>query len=171
MSTKNPIDHLTIKGFKSIQNLNQFHLNRLNVLIGANGVGKSNFVSYFRMLGEMVDLRLQKWTANQGSADRIVSFGVKETKSVQSFIEFGLNGYKFELEPTIDGGFSFSSEQLFFNGPYFGKKWIPLGSGHTEAKLQEKFKSAKKTMLRIIATTPLRAGRSSTFMTPVTLLA
>jgi predicted ATPase len=144
MSTKNSIDKLTIKGFKSIKDLDRLRLYRLNVLIGANGVGKSNFVSYFRMLSEMMELHLQKWTTNQGSADRIVSFGVKETSKVESFIEFGLNGYKFELEPTVDGGFSFASEKLFYDGPYYGKKWIPLGSGHTEAKLNEQYKSSKK---------------------------
>jgi predicted ATPase len=77
MSTKYPINRLTIKGFKSIQSLDRLRLGSLNVLIGANGAGKSNFVSYFRMLGEIVESRLQKWTTNQGSADRIVSFGVK----------------------------------------------------------------------------------------------
>ncbi|PIV91685.1 MAG: recombinase RecF [Gallionellales bacterium CG17_big_fil_post_rev_8_21_14_2_50_54_146] len=119
MSTKNSIYRLSIKGFKSIRNLENLQLGRLNVLIGANGAGKSNFVSYFRMLGEMVESRLQLWTTNQGSADRIVSFGIKETKKVESFVEFGLNGYKFELEPTVDGG-------------------------HKEAKLKEKFKSGHK---------------------------
>ncbi|MBS1213644.1 MAG: recombinase RecF [Proteobacteria bacterium] len=144
MTTKNPINQLTIKGFKSIQHLDRFELDDLNVLIGANGAGKSNFVSYFRMLGEMVECRLQKWTTNQGSADRIVSFGVKETNSVESFVRFGLNGYKFELETTLEGDFSFSKETLFFDGPFYGKSWTPLGSGHKEAKLKEKFKSSSK---------------------------
>jgi predicted ATPase len=143
MSAKNSIRKLTIRGFKSIQQLDKFHLGQLNVLIGANGAGKSNFVSYFRMLSEMVESRLQNWTQNQGSADRIVSFGIKETDKVESFIEFGLNGYKFALEPTLDGGFSFSEEKLFFDGPIYGEKWISLGSGHTEAKLKEAFKTAK----------------------------
>ena len=144
MSTKNSIGQLTIKGFKSIQHLDRLHLYSLNVLIGANGAGKSNFVSYFRMLGEMVESRLQKWTTNQGSADRIVSFGVKETAEIASFIEFGLNGYKFEIEPTLEGGFSFANEQLFFDGPLYGPKWISLGSGHKESKLKEEFKSSNK---------------------------
>ncbi len=144
MSTKKSIDRLSIKGFKSIQNLDRLSLYNLNILIGANGVGKSNFVSYFRMLSEMVECRLQKWTTNQGSADRIVSFGVKETKKLQSFVEFGLNGYKFELEPTLEGNFLFAEEQLFYDGPYFGKKWIPLGSGHKESLLKEKMKTANK---------------------------
>ncbi len=144
MNTKKPIDRLTINGFKSIRRLERFKLESLNVLIGANGAGKSNFVSYFRMLGELVEGRLQHWTRQQGSADRIVSFGLKETNQLESFIEFGRNGYQFVLEPTVDGGFSFASEQIYFNGPYFGPKWITIDSGHSEAKLKEKFSTSIK---------------------------
>ena len=139
MSTRNPIEKLTIKGFKSIKDMQKLQLYNLNVLIGANGVGKSNFVSFFRMLGEMLDKRLQIWTKKQGGADRILSFGVKETEKIESYVEFGLNGYKFLLEPTADGGFTFSKESLFFNGPYYGPSWDHLGSGHTEAYLKDTF--------------------------------
>ncbi|MCW1247883.1 AAA family ATPase [Pseudomonas sp. SAICEU22] len=143
MSKKNAIYRLTIKGFKSIKNLDGLELDNLNVLLGANGAGKSSFVSYFRMLGEMMEQRLKKWTTQQGSADRIVSFGVKETQKIESFVKFGLNGYQFELEPTVEGGFVFSNERLFFDGPQFGAEWVPLGSGHQEAKLKEAFDSKK----------------------------
>lgn len=136
MSKKNPINFISIKGFKSIRELDNFRMESLNVLLGANGAGKSSFVSYFRMLSEMVEGRLQVWTAQQGSADRIVSFGVKETSRVESFVRFGLNGYKFALDTAVDGGFVFSDEQLFFDGPRYGPQWIPLGSGHTEAELK-----------------------------------
>lgn len=144
MNAKKPVDRLTIKGYKSIQKLERFGLERLNVLIGSNGAGKSNFVSYFRMLGELVESRLQNWTTHQGSADRILTFGVKTTHTFESFVEFGLNGYKFELEPTVDGGFSFAREQLFFDGPFYGPKWISLGSGHRESKLKDKYKAETK---------------------------
>lgn len=143
MSKKKPISRLTIKGFKSIKDLDGLHLGSLNVLLGANGAGKSSFVSFFRMLGEMMELRLKKWTTQQGSADRIVSFGVKETQKVESFVKFGLNGYRFELEPTVEGDFLFSNEWLFFDGPLYGEQWIPLGSGHKEAKLKEAFDSKR----------------------------
>ena len=141
MSARYPIKQLTIKGFKSIKELNALPLGQLNVLIGANGAGKSNFVSYVRMLHEMMGQRLQRWTRKQASADRIVSFGVKETDAVESFIEFGLNGYRFTIEPTANGGFSFVNELLFFDGPYYGPKWISLGSGHEEAKLKDNTKN------------------------------
>ena len=138
-----PISKLTIEGFKSIKRLDQLELRNLNVLIGANGVGKSNFISYFRMLGEMMGGRLQSWTQKQGSADRIVSYGVKETQRLKSFIEFGLNGYQFELEPTVDGGFVFVDEKLYFNGPFFGEKWIHLSSGLPESTLKKKYENSR----------------------------
>ena len=144
MGTINPINQLTIKGFKSIRDMHELHLYSLNILIGANGVGKSNFVSYFRLLGEMLENRLQLWTTKQGGADRVLTYGVKETQVFSSFVEFGINGYYFDLEPTADGGFTFSREALFFKGPYFGNKWIELGSGHTEPKLKEKCERTSK---------------------------
>ncbi len=143
MSKKTRIDTLTIKGFKSIRSLKNFSLGTLNVLLGANGAGKSSFVSYFSMLSQMMEQRLQKWTTQQGSADRIVSFGIKETTKVESFVTFGLNGYKFELETTVDGDFVFASEKLFFDGPRYGHSWVDLGNGHTESKLKETFLAKK----------------------------
>jgi predicted ATPase len=53
-----PIDEITIKGFKSIRSLEDFKLCPLNILIGANGAGKSNIVSFFSFLHEMVAGRL-----------------------------------------------------------------------------------------------------------------
>lgn len=45
---------LTIKGFKSICSLKEFPLKSLNVIIGANGSGKSNFVEFFSIVSAMM---------------------------------------------------------------------------------------------------------------------
>lgn len=134
MSKKKRISNLTIKGFKSIRNLEDLHLLNLNVLIGGNGVGKSNFVDYFRMLSEMMAGRLQHWTSKQGGADRIVSYGVQETTQLESYVRFDRNGYAFVLEPTVDAGFVFASERLTFEGN-LGDTQQSLGSGHLESRL------------------------------------
>ncbi len=132
------IDRLTIKGFKSIRHLDNFEMRNLNILIGANGTGKSNFISYFRMLGEAVEQRLQYWTREkEGSADRIVSFGIQETTLLESFISFGDNGYEFKLSPTIDGKFVFFSERVLYVGTSKRENWRSLGTGHTEAKIKD----------------------------------
>jgi len=44
------LSEVTIKGFKSIKKLSNFRMRRTNILIGANGSGKSNFVDFFKML-------------------------------------------------------------------------------------------------------------------------
>jgi predicted ATPase len=139
------IHHLTINGFKSIRRLEQFKLHDLNILIGSNGSGKSNFVSYFRMLAEMVEGRLQLWVSQQGGADRILSFGVKNTPSFESSIEFGVNGYKFALAPTINGGLSFVTERIYFEGEHKTRDgyWYTIGSGHNEANIKNEIKKRK----------------------------
>lgn len=135
------IKWLTIKGFKSIRSLEKFELNNLNVLIGANGVGKSNFVGYFKMLHELVEGRLKVWTSKQGGADRVLSYGVKETSSFISAIRFGDNGYSAELIPTADSAFTFNMEKLYFHGPYYGITEPSLGNGHSESNLRKEAKS------------------------------
>lgn len=46
---------LTVSGYKSIKELHDFKLNNLNVLIGANGAGKSNFISVFHLLNAIYE--------------------------------------------------------------------------------------------------------------------
>lgn len=71
MGTTNPIRELSISGFKSIKRLDKLRLESLNVLLGANGAGKSNFVSYFGLLREILGNHLQVWTSKQGGAGGI----------------------------------------------------------------------------------------------------
>lgn len=47
------VKSLSVSGYKSIKELTNFELRNLNVLIGANGAGKSNFISLFRLLNEI----------------------------------------------------------------------------------------------------------------------
>lgn len=135
------ISRLTIKGFKSIRSLDQLDLNSLNVLIGSNGAGKSNFISFFRMLHALVEERLQLWVAKQGGADRIVSFGIKETPQIEISIRFGDNGYDLVLEPDAEGGFIFAGETLYSKGSYDGVAQPRQGSGHKESRLRREAES------------------------------
>lgn len=132
------IKKLTIEGFKSIRKLEDFPLNALNVLIGANGAGKSNFVGFFRLLREMIEQRLQVTLATvEGGADACLYLGPKITPQLTAKLYFGDNGYEFSLAPTPDNRFVFAEETAVFyrdGRPYL----IPsLGSGHAEANLKE----------------------------------
>ncbi|MCV3501690.1 AAA family ATPase, partial [Campylobacter lari] len=56
------LNNITIKGYKSIKDLSEFELKNLNILIGANGAGKSNFISVFKMLNALFNKNLQFYT-------------------------------------------------------------------------------------------------------------
>jgi predicted ATPase len=131
------IKKLTIEGFKSIRKLEDFELRAVNVLIGANGAGKSNFVSFFRLLREMIEQRLQVTLATtEGGADACLYLGPKITPQFAAKLYFGDNGYEFSLVPTLDNRLIFAEETaiMYRDGrPYL----IPLGSGHSEAHLKE----------------------------------
>lgn len=45
----NYLNRIELQNFKSIRELD-LELGNLNILIGANGAGKSNFVNFFKML-------------------------------------------------------------------------------------------------------------------------
>jgi AAA15 family ATPase/GTPase len=144
-----PIEHLTIKGFKSIKNLERFPLGKLNVLIGANGSGKSNFISYFLMMNELLNGRLRLWTAKQGGADRVVSFGAGETDSIESTVEFSNGSYYFRLETTAGNKFSFAEENVSCAGGKIGDKLL-FGVGHEESMLKKRL-SQKKDKTKVSA--------------------
>jgi len=79
------ISKLTIKGYKSIRNLENFELRNINILIGPNGAGKSNFVSFFEFLQA---ISKEKGAPNfyiqkKGGADKFLYLGPKVTKSIK----------------------------------------------------------------------------------------
>lgn len=110
------IDKITLKGFKSIESLEAFNLNKLNVLIGANGAGKSNFVDFFRMLRSFADMRFQQYVTEEGGGDAFFFHGPKVTPRIESRIEFGVNAYEFTLQPTANGLVQITNERVEYSG-------------------------------------------------------
>lgn len=142
------VKRLTIEGFKSIRKLENFELRPLNVLIGANGAGKSNFVEFFHILHELVEKRLQVAIGTAGGTDSFLHLGPKETKQILGKVCFGIGwdyGYEFTLVPAADGRLLLADETLVFaneavdlSGPLPHR--VLLDSGHTEAKLKDRWR-------------------------------
>lgn len=142
------IKKLTIEGFKSIKKLKDFELRSLNVLIGANGAGKSNLVEFFRLLRELAERRLQVFIGAAGGADAYLHLGPKVTRQVVGKVGFSDGGsYEFGLVPTVDNRFVFSDETTVFtedmvlangaNASGGTPERVSLGSGHAETELGE----------------------------------
>lgn len=128
------LSKLTVRGFKSICALEDFELGQLNVLIGANGAGKSNFISLFKMLAEMMEGRLQLYVQDQDGPDRLLFSGRKLTKKLEAEFYFDFNGYLISLQPAGEK-LVFSREDTYFTGQLVKNVTHSLGTGHTEALL------------------------------------
>ena len=109
-----PIDWISVEGFRSIERLERLPLGPINVLIGANGAGKSNFISVFALLRALRLGRVDEYVARSGGADRNLHFGAKATKRMSIAFSFG-GGDETHLatfEPTDDDKLLLRSESI-----------------------------------------------------------
>ena len=139
------LSSLLIEGYKSIEHC-ELQMGSLNVLIGANGAGKSNFISFFRLIATLLDQRLQSLVSKAGGPDAMLHFGRKKTPHLKGELFFGNNGYKFELEPTNDNRMMFSREALWWN--VNGDNGV--SSGHFESRAEEHHSRIKQYTLPIM---------------------
>ena len=75
------LTRMKIKGFKSIGALD-LEIGNINILLGANGSGKSNFLSLFVFLRNLATERLESYVQEQGGANALLHFGSKRTEKL-----------------------------------------------------------------------------------------
>jgi predicted ATPase len=100
------LESIFIQGYKSFREL-ELPLAPVNVLIGANGSGKSNFIGMFKMLHRMMNGELQLHVAQTGGADQVLHYGRKVTEEMILRLWFRraetlANGYECHLKPAED---------------------------------------------------------------------
>jgi predicted ATPase len=134
------LDRIKITNYKSIRDLD-LELSDLNVFIGANGSGKSNFIGAFKFLNHLIEGNLQTYTASQGGADIILHFGRKHSEDISFSLSFnnGVNGYECRLAAGAEDNFFFIKEIAWFhNKAYPNPLMESLGRGHLESKISAK---------------------------------
>lgn len=142
---KNRLDTITLKGFKTIRELDNFSPGPLTVLIGPNGAGKSNFISFFRMLSWMLAEpdHLQTHVAEQGGASRLLHDGPAVTPQIEATLTIespsGENQYDFRLFHAAGDTLIFAQERYRFSRrdhPGGGvARWSETGAGHRAPQL------------------------------------
>ncbi|MBF0133439.1 MAG: AAA family ATPase [Magnetococcales bacterium] len=134
------IKKLSISGCKSIRDLKEFELRDLNIIIGANGTGKSNLVQVFQLLVAMTRKNLQKFILENGGADNFLHNGLKNTPAIRIELEFashsdyaqGPNFYRFELTPTVEETFLVREERK-----HGTTSWRSYGPPSPESRLHD----------------------------------
>ncbi len=81
------LNKISLEGYKSIRQCRDLQLEKLNVLIGANGSGKSNFLSFFKLLYFEMRGALQEFIGRNGGRDSLLHFGAKVTHHITAELE------------------------------------------------------------------------------------
>ncbi len=145
----NTLRKLTLKGFKSIKEID-LELNPLNVLIGANGAGKSNLISFFKMINEMMAGRFQHYIGISGRAQSFLHFGSKVTLQIEAKLEFevenGVDTYSLRLFHAAADTLIFAEETLsYLETSGDSPRVDDLGAGHQETNINKAIEEEKQT--------------------------
>jgi predicted ATPase len=141
----NRLTRLKLSGWKTIKDLPELTLRPLNVLIGANGAGKSNLISFFRLLNWMTPSPggLQVYVSKYGGANALLHDGAAATPQIKAALELeterGINNYEMRLVHAAPDTLIFADERYRFS-PHdapTGAEWRSLGAGQREARLVE----------------------------------
>lgn len=124
------LSRISIAGYKSIKKCS-LELNSINVLIGSNGSGKSNFISAFTLLQSVLREELQLYTQKSG-VNSLFFNGRKTTDEIYFEAFFDNNSYGFYLMPTDDNRVIFRKE---FYG--WGSYESTVSTAHEESKWEK----------------------------------
>jgi predicted ATPase len=124
---------VVVEGFTSIRSA-EVALNDVNVLVGANGAGKSNLIRALGLLGRIIDGELGLYVGLSGGASALLNADLANPRRIHLQVEFDAGIYTAELIPAAGDTLIFSYEafaQLGWDG------LENLGRGGRESVLAE----------------------------------
>lgn len=117
MDKRSRLKEIKISGYKSLGTDTQpisLKMDTLNIIIGANGAGKSNFISFFQMLANMMTGALQIYVGKNGTSESLLQFGSKRTKMISASLVFEnkifTDTYEFSLVKAVNDTLIFAEE-------------------------------------------------------------
>jgi predicted ATPase len=142
---------IEISGYKSIGSEGQsIEFGDITVLLGANGAGKSNLVSFFKLLNSMTTGDLQVFIGQQGYAESLLHYGAKTTPIINVKLIFedeksNTDTYDFILEHASGDTLIFTRENITRQEHQKAKPFeINLGAGYKDSRLPETAKSKEE---------------------------
>ncbi len=97
-------------------------------------MGKSNFISFFKLVNNIYEQRLQQYSLKTGS-DSLLYYGRKQTAQIKGYLGFGDNAYEFVLQPNDSGGMFISEEESIYYPNLY--KPIPKNPAFSYRNVQE----------------------------------
>jgi predicted ATPase len=137
------LTNINLKGYKSIDlNGQDIPIGDITILLGANGSGKSNLISFFKMLNYIMTGALQKYIGDSGFADSLLYYGSKKTSRLVADVTFSdsksKDNYVFSLSHAAGDTLIFTEETLIWKNHNSNKPYtIQLDPGLKESGLYE----------------------------------
>ena len=137
------LKRLSLAGYRSYDNdfeKNTMDFQKLNIIIGANGAGKSNLVSFLEMISYMMTRGLRSYVSRQGGGNSLMYFGPKNTDQIRGelLLEDQSGGktdrYSFALELSAANQLFFAEEKMEYQDQRYSAPYVQdFGVGHFEA--------------------------------------
>lgn len=150
------LNNIELKGYKSVNGGGQtLPINDdITVLIGANGVGKSNIVSFFQLLNYAMSGSLQTYIGENGFADAFLYYGSKNTDCIKAKLRFSdeksNNEYAFRLAYAAGDSMIYTEETISFKKKGHGSAFkLTLEAGTKESQLYEAKESIYKDTVNV----------------------
>ena len=155
---RNKIKSLEIRGYKSVSfdNPLSITLGDINILLGANGAGKSNIISFFKMLSYMMSGRFEEYVARTGSNQTFLYFGSKKTPLITAKLKFessqAYDEYSFTLTTATPNRLIIKDETITYERKdnKYTPKTIQLKSNFTESGLVDRKDKIAMTIRNIL---------------------
>jgi predicted ATPase len=110
------MEKIVIQGYKSIKDV-EINFTPINILIGSNGSGKSNFLSFFEFLNNLYERKLAKYVALRGGENKMLHKGKEITSKISAQITFEEDVYSFEITAGDEGFIVTEETILHLNDP------------------------------------------------------
>jgi predicted ATPase len=161
--TMQMLKRIRVAGWKSIKN-QTVDLTPLTVVIGANGAGKSNLLSLFKLLNAMFanTPAFRNYVGQNGYADSLLQYGSRVTPVAEMELVFGTDTgeitYFVRWAAAAGGTLIFTEERVEFHRTGSTKPFVvDLGAGHPETNLLKSADDGNQTS--IVALRLLRSCR------------
>lgn len=153
------LSKIKISGYKSYGAIysDDIFLRDVNIIIGANGAGKSNFISFLEMIAYIASGGLDKFVAQNGFSNSLLHFGEAGTEKIKGELDFAVDDkrdiYSFILSSSVGGKLYFERESISYQS---GNSAVPyrreFGVSTEKSGLIEEAKSDNtvKDILRLL---------------------
>lgn len=135
------LTRIRVAGYRSLRDVT-LEPGRVTVLIGANGAGKSNLLSFLRMVPLTRTRSLRRFVGEAGGASALLHYGPKVTQVISLRLEFAQDGGENAYDARL--GYAAGDSLIYLDEAVEHRRdglpsWsrFSLGAGHAESRLEE----------------------------------